>query len=263
MSKPLPPTLTSYDFLKATALLLMIIDHVGYYFFPEHSWMRIMGRFSAPIWLFLIGYARSRDVGARMWIGAGILVLSNYVVGMALLPINILGTIILCRLALDPVMNFVKQRPQALYPVAIILFFATFATFAVVEYGSAAMLIVIAGYLVRNREELGYTNNQVIQFAGIAALLYSFIEIFTFLSYGPAFRIGIAVGLLGLLVFLTRFRPYEYPALTQKIPGPFAGLIRLAGRRTLEFYVLHLLVFKIAVLIMGTHDTALFNFHMY
>ena len=33
--KQLPRELTSYDFLKAFALITMVIDHTGYYFFPE------------------------------------------------------------------------------------------------------------------------------------------------------------------------------------------------------------------------------------
>jgi hypothetical protein len=93
--------------------------------------------------------------------------------------------------------------------------------------------------------------------------LYSFIEILSFLSFSMPARMGVALGLMVLLVFLTRFRPYEYPALTEKLPGPIAGLIRLMGRRTLEFYVLHLLLFKAGAFYLGTHKMSLFNFHIW
>lgn len=263
MSKPLPSVLTSYDFLKATALILMVVDHVGYYFYPDDMWFRIVGRFSAPIWLFLVGYARSRDLSPRMWIGGTILVVSNYVVGMAILPLNILFTILFCRMALDPVMGAIRRNPKALYPIATILFFLTFAAFAIFEYGTAALLIVMTGYLVRNREEWGMSRNDLTQFAGVAALMYACIEVFTFMQYGKFAMMGVAIGLLALVLFLLKFRPYEYPEITQKMPGPIAGVIRLMGRRTLEFYVLHLILFKAAVFFMGTHDTALFNFHIF
>lgn len=263
MSKPLPPVLTSYDFLKATALLLMVVDHIGYYFYPDDLWFRVVGRFSAPIWLFLVGYARSRDLSPRMWIGALTLVVANYVVGMALLPLNILFTIIICRLAIDPVMTLVRRNPKALYPIATGLFFLTFAAFAIFEYGTAALLIVMTGYIVRNRGNLSMSNNDVLQFAGVAALMYACIEVFTFMQFGKYGMMGVAVGLLGLVLFLTKFRPYEYPDITHSLPRPVTGFIRLMGRRTLEFYVLHLVIFKAAVFYMGTHDTALFNFHIF
>ncbi len=259
----LPPVLTSYDFLKATALLLMIIDHVGYFFYPDELWMRMIGRLSAPIWLFLVGYARSRDLSWRMWAGMGILVVSNYVVGLPMLPVNILGTMILCRLALDPLMAAIARNPKGLYPIACVLFFSAIFTLGFVEYGTAAMLMVMVGYITRNRENLAFSKNDVLQFAGIAGLLYSFMEIISFMHFTTQQSAFVAVGLLCLMLFLTKFRPYEYPALTEKIPGPIAVLIRLCGRRTLEIYVLHLLLFKAGAFYLGTLEMELFHFHIW
>lgn len=261
MTKPLAPTLTSYDFLKTAALVLMIIDHIGYFFFPDQDWWRAVGRLSAPIWLFLVGYARSRDVGLRMWVGMGVLLLSNYVAGMPMLPVNILGTIIVCRLALDPVMGFIRRQPQMLYPVAALAFFGALLTFVVVEYGTTAMLPVMAGYVVRNREDMGMRKNQVLQFAGVAALLYAFVQCFIYFSFMPPVTFMVIGALLAVMLFLTSFRLYEFPALTRAL-GPLSGLIRLCGRRTLEIYVLHLLFFKIAAHVLGTQSWQLFNFHI-
>lgn len=263
-SRPsLPPVLTSYDFLKAAALLLMIIDHVGYYFFPDEFTWRVIGRFSAPIWLFLVGYARSRDLSGRLWLGMGILVLSNYVVGMPVLPLNILATILMCRMAIDPIMDFVTRNPKALYPVTILLFVGTILASSVTEYGTASMLIVMSGYMVRHRESLPFGRSDILQFVCVAGILYAFIQAVSFFSFPMYARMGLAVGIMGLLVFLTRFRPYEYPGLTAALPRPVSGLIRLAGRRTLEFYVLHLLLFKALAFYLGTHKMALFSFHIF
>ena len=159
MSKPLSPVLTSYDFLKAAALVLMIVDHIGYFFYPDDMWWRAVGRMSAPVWLFLVGYARSRDVGARMWAGMAVLVVSNYVFGMPVLPLNILGTIIVCRLAIDPMMGFIRRHPSMLYPVLVLLFVGGVFTFMTVEYGTTAMMMVMTGYLVRNHEEMAMRKN--------------------------------------------------------------------------------------------------------
>jgi hypothetical protein len=261
MTKPLAPTLTSYDFLKTAALVLMILDHVGYFFFPEQDAWRAAGRLSAPIWLFLVGYARSRDVSLRMWVGMGVLLVSNYVFGMPILPVNILGTIIVCRLALDPLMAFIRRHPQMLYPVLALLFVGGLVTFMMVEYGSTAMMMVLTGYIVRNREEMGLCKNQVLQFAGVAALLYAFMQCFIYFAFPQTLTFAVIGALLVLMLSLTRFRLHEYPALTDRL-GPFSGLIRVCGRQTFEIYVLHLLLFKIMAHVLDTQSWELFSFHI-
>tara|TARA_Y100001933_G_C18881731_1_gene514331 strand:- start:274 stop:897 length:624 start_codon:yes stop_codon:yes gene_type:complete len=42
------------DFLKFLAMLTMLIDHIGYLFFPSQMIWRIIGRLSFPIFAFLI-----------------------------------------------------------------------------------------------------------------------------------------------------------------------------------------------------------------
>ena len=261
MSKPLSPVLTSYDFLKAAALVLMIVDHIGYFFYPDDMWWRAVGRMSAPVWLFLVGYARSRDVGARMWAGMAVLVVSNYVFGMPVLPLNILGTIIVCRLAIDPMMGFIRRHPSMLYPVLVLLFVGGVFTFMTVEYGTTAMMMVMTGYLVRNHEEMAMRKNEILQFAGVAALFYAFMQCFIYFSFGPALNLGVTGALLLVLLFLTAFRLYEYPVLTRSL-GPLSGLIRLCGRRTLEIYVLHLLLFKAGAWLLHTQNWRPFTFHI-
>jgi len=50
--------------LKMIAAVTMLIDHVGYIFFPQYIFLRIIGRISFPIFAFLIveGFMHTRDV---------------------------------------------------------------------------------------------------------------------------------------------------------------------------------------------------------
>ena len=60
-----------YDYLKVIALITMLIDHIGYYVFPEYNFLRVIWRVSFPIFLFLVwfswSYKRRRDI-PLLWI---------------------------------------------------------------------------------------------------------------------------------------------------------------------------------------------------
>lgn len=55
--------LTSYH-LKLLAAASMLIDHIGVIFYPETDWLRMIGRISFPlfVWLLVQGEAHTRDV---------------------------------------------------------------------------------------------------------------------------------------------------------------------------------------------------------
>ena len=50
--------------LKIIAMISMVIDHIGVYFFPSVTWLRIIGRIAFPIYAYLIAegcrYTRNR-----------------------------------------------------------------------------------------------------------------------------------------------------------------------------------------------------------
>jgi hypothetical protein len=50
--------------LKILACLIMLIDHVGYVFFPNVLWLRVIGRLAFPLFAYFIaeGYRRTRDI---------------------------------------------------------------------------------------------------------------------------------------------------------------------------------------------------------
>lgn len=55
--KSLRPNL--YDYLKVLALITMIIDHIGFFFFPEVEILRVIWRTAFPLFLFLVGWNHS------------------------------------------------------------------------------------------------------------------------------------------------------------------------------------------------------------
>ncbi len=243
MSKALPKELTSYDLLKTVAIILMVVDHIGYYFFPEENWWRVFGRLCVPIWFFLIGYARSRDLGPKMWIGGLILVAGNVVAGLSIFPLNILGTMIAVRLLIDPVMKRALRQVSHLWGIAVLLTLLILPTVGITEYGTQALLTAMFGYLVRHQGEIDEAHKFVPPYFMFALISFVIVQFVMFL-FNDAQVIVLSLGLLVVMGVLYFFKPVTYPRLTKALPGPFVKLVQLTGRRTLEFYVLHLLLFK-------------------
>lgn len=64
------------EILKLIACVTMLIDHIGASFFPNHQWLRIIGRLAFPIYCFLLteGMRRTRNPGKYLLrLGIGIL----------------------------------------------------------------------------------------------------------------------------------------------------------------------------------------------
>lgn len=56
-----------YDYLKLLALATMIVDHVGYFLFPEVIWLRVIGRIAFPLFLLLVGFNGSYKRRWSLW----------------------------------------------------------------------------------------------------------------------------------------------------------------------------------------------------
>lgn len=245
--KSLPAAITSYDLLKTVAILLMLADHAGFYFFPDHLWWRVAGRLCVPMWFFLIGYARSRDVGRRLWIAAFVLTLADLVTGLYLLPLNILFTLLAVRLTIDPVVKFVAGGRGNLAIATVALVVAVLPTLFLTDYGTAGMLLALCGWFACHRgddrvlERIGPSTVRV--FLGVAWAGFVLPQALLF-RLPPAEAVVMGAGCLAVFGLLSWFRPEVFPGLTARL-GPAAAAIRFTGRRTLEIYVVHLILLKV------------------
>ncbi len=50
--------------MKTIAYFLMIIDHIGLLFYPDFDWLRLIGRFSLPFYVFMLvqGFSYTRNL---------------------------------------------------------------------------------------------------------------------------------------------------------------------------------------------------------
>jgi hypothetical protein len=255
--------LTAHDFLKVFALVFMILDHIGAFFLPEYDWLRVVGRWSAPIWMFLVGYALSRDLSPRLWAGVAIITLTNAALELPLLPICILATILFARAVREPLMRLTFHSKGSPYFILLVLFFLGFPSMLVIEYGTHAFLFVLIGYAVRNRDEVFPDKNDLLQFVVIAAGFYALSQIIGFPAFSMAQKLVAGIGIVATGLALSAFRGKDFPDLAGRLGKMPSALVRLAGRRTLEIYILHFAAFKIALFFMAEGQGSLFQIRLF
>ncbi|MGH1376308.1 MAG: TraX family protein [Alphaproteobacteria bacterium] len=246
MNKILPRDLTSYDLLKTLAVILMIIDHVGHHFFPDEMWFRVVGRLCVPIWFFLIGYADTVKVSKFLWLGAFLVGGSALIAGQFLLPLNILFTIILFRFVRQGVLARSLHSPEALRGMFLILLFFTLASYAVFEYGSIAMMFVLMGFIVRHKEAVYERIERKYILMFVCASFFSFYfwqgMLLPSANYAQATLMLLGFGCVGWILW--HFRSVVYVDAHQHIAPSLIKFLQFMGRRTLEIYVAHILIFR-------------------
>lgn len=243
----LPPNLTSYDLLKCLAVVSMLGDHIGYYFYPENLWWRAL-TMSGPIWFFLVGYGKNRALEPRLWIGMFILIGASFMLGEPILELSVIATIMICRVLIDPVMDQIIRNPKYLFPFTILFIVATLPTLFLFDYGTIALLFAMMGYMVRRPDALRLTAEQKIFFYILTIAGFLLFQFLLFPLYTDAQRITQAVGVIVVTVSLLFFKKFEFPKADQILTKPVAGVLRFVGRHSLVVYVVHLLLFKFLAL---------------
>ncbi len=256
--KGISENLTSHDLLKSLALLLMIVDHVGYFFFPEESWFRVIGRLSVPIWFFLIGYADKRHVQSGIWIGALLIVLSTLFAGEFVFPLNILFMLALARLWVDRIMARALQSYEAFAGMFFLLFFLSFPTMLLFEYGTMGVMFTVFGYLRRHKEALTIKPVALFGFLGGIYVFYAVVSSLLIAKLDASQALFLFDGVFLLMIILFIFKPYEF----KSFPKQFDVLLKpfkIMGRHTLLIYVFHLIVLRGVMLVLGDERFGIFE----
>lgn len=235
--------ITTYDLVKTLAIVLTVLDHVGYFFYPDNDWFRVVGRACVPMWCFLIGYASSRDTGKEIWIWASALLVSNFVFGGNIFPLNMLFTFIAIRLVLDRMAHVMFRNWEVMLYAFTALALMVLPTMLAFEYGTAALLLALAGYAVRHRDELPVSLNTQRLYIGGAVFIYTLMQLvlFPFDSFQSKVC-AFLVGASALMMYF--FRPLQFPAVSNRLPSFMVDAVQFTGRYTMEIYVVHLVLFK-------------------
>ena len=246
MPKTLPNVVTHLDILKTIAIIFVIVDHIGFYFFPDQLGWRAFGRLgAAPFWFFLIGYALSRELPNNLLIGALVLVLADLMMFSSLVPFNILVSIVLLRLTIDYVVNFVL-RTRYIFIISVLVLSLTYIGVNIIlEYGTFAWLFGMLGYLARHKETVinntFFTKMDYVGCCAFTVLIYCFYQNAIFKFSDIQFAV-MTILTASIIAFLANMRPMTFPQIQDPSLKRF---LQFCGRNTLEIYVAHLLLFKV------------------
>lgn len=229
-------TANSYDWLKALALLTMVVDHLGKYFFPELEWLRVIGRIAAPIFLFLVGYNGTFSFNRYLLVGAVIVSAALFATGEPLFPLNILWSIFIWRAFLH---YFAESHPlkheMLVLWLAMIVFYLPVVF--LLEYGTVGLMFALLGWYARRQ-----------RFTPPIQACWATTFAFWLLtqSYGFGFHtqqvMVFALETALLFTWLYRFRIHIPAKGAASLHTP----VLLLARNTLVLYVAHVVLFAFA-----------------
>lgn len=241
------PKLTTTDLVKLVGLALVLIDHYGLFFDPDQTWWRVFGRPAAPMFFFLIGFARTGAIPAS-W-----LMLGAILTGLDIISdgwessLNILFSFALLRLVLPHVESFIAHKRFALPLLALALAALAPLFGNVVEYGLSGWLWALLGLSARLAiaGEPGSTRARNIV-ALICGLYYLIGEsLFWHLDFAQIIILALLIG--ALVASLLAFRRKD---LEWRPPAPLAQALNWIGRRSLEIYAGSTIAMQVASLML-------------
>jgi len=247
------------DWLKTAAIILVAVDHFGYFFMEDDRWWILFGRLAAPTFFFLMGYAQTRTVPLHwLWLGVILTLLESWNANWTWVAPNILLSFALIRSARPYVQILLQRHGWAAFALLVSALWAVLSIAGkIVDYGSEGWLWALFGLCQRmNVDSRSATNvdgpaqssappaRAMKENAGLTRLLACFAAVVAYVwqeqsEYSfpqiqfAVFIIGIGVWSASLCLFLrgpSRIQP----------PEAIAATLRFIGRHTLEIYAIQL-----------------------
>jgi hypothetical protein len=227
---------TTTDLLKVIGVATFLVDHYGFFFHTDELWWRMFGRVASPIFFFLIGFARTREV-PWTWLVFGLVLSASQAWTMELYNLNILLNFALLRFAVLPLVErFVMPRPWAIALLAFACIPLIVPTDRYLEYGTEGWLWALFGLARRMHLEGRQPAWSPYGLGAVAAAAYLHTEIVKF-GFSTVQTTVLLALILSLTAVLARFRREPLP--WQPAPA-VASLFQLCGRHSLEIYAITL-----------------------
>jgi len=247
-----PTGLNFYDLAKIYAVVTMMIDHYGYFGLPGISytaarWTRVIGRTSAPMFFFLMGYSNSFRFRWSTWCYAVFLFVCNGWLNLRLTATSFESLVI--ALTVNWVLSYVDlEKLLNKHWIFHILLFAPLAFFESytsdylrIAYGSSAYMLIITGYLVKRA-------NKFAKFWAIGTMIqYAYLACAVFGRTDAQFRAICALITIETFVFMfaNKLGGKAVYAFSARLPTPVKDLLLYVSRNALIVYIVHLQMYRL------------------
>jgi peptidoglycan/LPS O-acetylase OafA/YrhL len=259
-----PRAVDNTDWLKTAAIILVSVDHFGFFFMEDDRWWSVFGRLAAPVFFFLLGYAQTRTVPFRwIWLGLILTLLESWNDDWSWVAPNILLSLAFIRLARPYVQILLERQGWIAFALLVAALVAVLPVAAkIVDYGAEGWLWALFGLCQRryvedrsaanmntatqNRAQRAYA---ITKNAGLMRLLACLIAgvvyvwqeqkefSFPWIQFAT-FIVGVGILSAGLCLFL------RGPSRIQS-SETIARALRFIGRHTLEIYAIQLAGFEL------------------
>jgi hypothetical protein len=258
-SRTPPRPVDNTDWLKTVAIICVSAGHFGFFFMDDEQWWSVFGRFAAPPFFFLVGYAQSRTVPLHwIWIGVILTLLESSNADWTWVAPNILLSLALIRIARPHVQILVQRYGWAAFAALVSALVAVLPIVAkIVDYGAEGWLWGLFGLCQRMYVD-GRSATDVDGAApssappahattgntGLMRLLACFVAAIVYVwqeqrEYSFP-QIHLAVFILGVGVLSASLCLFRRGPSRIQPPEAIAGALRFIGRRTLEIYAIQL-----------------------
>ena len=247
------------DWLKTAAIILVTIDHFGYFFVEDNQSWNLLGRLAAPIFFFLLGYAQTRKIPIS-WIGLGIIltVLDSWNTDWTWVVPNILFSLALIRFARPFTQKFLNHFGWIAFIFLLAgLFLILPVSTGFVEYGAEGWYWALFGLCQRTYvngrtasitsiapRDLQSKSQTGVQSPGAMRLLACLVawsvwvwqeQLEYSFSENQFVILVVGVGILSLWMCLFSRGPSRV-----QTPAFVTGILHFIGRHTLEIYAFQL-----------------------
>jgi peptidoglycan/LPS O-acetylase OafA/YrhL len=254
-----PPPVDETDWLKTVAIIFVSAGHFGFFFVNDDRWWSVFGRFAAPPFFFLVGYAQSRTVPLYwIWIGIILTLLESWNAEWTWVAPNILLSFVLIRIARPYVQQGLEEYGWAAFALLVCGFVAAQPIAArLVDYGAEGWLWAFFGLCQRR-----FADNKSPATGSIEAqdpplpahatnVNWGLMRLAACIAAAVVFvgqeqkeylfpPLHLAVFIVGLSILCVSLWVFERGPSRIQPAEPIAGALRFIGRRTFEIYAIQL-----------------------
>lgn len=214
------------DLLKLLAIVAMIFDHLGLYFFPDQPIFRVIGRFAMPAFCFFAGYNLKDKPRFELLIYGALLYAVSIVIFGQFTTANILISIFLGQYYIHLQKNRLKIFEIAYIHVIILSLFWVFS-WEYIDYGTLSIAIILLGYTAKQSP----SNLKLAVAVAVILSIFHTITVFSFSNIYLILSILIALG--------------EYYLFVRSYFDKEIGFnIRVISRNTLIIYFVHVIIIQ-------------------